>query len=316
VGLYVLRRLLAIPPLLLGASLLIFLLLRFSPGDPAEVILAQAGSYATDRQAIAELRSAWGLDLSLPVQYGRWLRQALGGELGRSFATNRPVAGLVAERLPATLLLTTGALVVAASLAVPLALVSATRAGGVVDAAARLFALTAVSMPAFWLGLLLVWLFAVRLGWLPATGGDTPRHLVLPVLVLAAGVAAGEMRLLRASLLDVLAAPSTTVARAKGLPERLVLRRHVLRAALIPFVTSFGLSVGSLLGGAAVVETVFAYPGLGKLAVDAIGQRDYPVIQAFALVTTLVFVLTSLAVDVAYALIDPRIRVGARPAAG
>jgi ABC-type dipeptide/oligopeptide/nickel transport system permease component len=170
-----------------------------------------------------------------------------------------------------------------------------------------------VSIPTFWLGLLLVWLFAVRLGWLPATGGDTPRHVVLPTLVLAAGVAATQTRLLRASLLEALAAPATVVAHAKGLPERLVISRHALRNALIPSVTALGLAFGNLLGGAAIVETVFAYPGLGKLAVDSIGQRDYPVIQAFVLLTTLVFILSSLAVDVLYAAIDPRVRLGGAP---
>jgi ABC-type dipeptide/oligopeptide/nickel transport system permease component len=310
-GQYLVRRLLAIPPLLLGASLVVFLMLRLSPGDPAEVILAQAGAYANDRQALEELRRAWGLDLTLPAQYARWLGELASGELGRSFATNRPVSSLVGERLPATLALAGSALVLGAALSIPLAVISAARAGGLVDAVCRLFALAGVSVPAFWLGLLLVWLFAVRLGWLPATGGDTPRHLIPPAVVLAAGVAAGEVRLLRASMLEVLGTPATTVARAKGLPERLVLMRHVLRRALIPFVTSLGLSLGSLLGGAAVVETVFAYPGLGKLAVDAIGQRDYPVIQAFVLLTTLVFITANFMVDALYAVIDPRIRLGA-----
>jgi peptide/nickel transport system permease protein len=300
-----------IPPLLLGASVVIFLLLRFSPGDPAEVILAQNGDYAVDRETVVQLRRTWGLDLSLPTQYGHWLTQVARGDFGRSFATSRPVSTLIAERLPATLLLSGGALLVALVVALPLGIFSAVRPGGLLDGSCRLIALAGVSMPGFWLGLLLVWTFSVRLGWLPAIGSGTARHLVLPTIALAAGVAATQTRLIRASLLEVLAQPYVDVARAKGLTERTVILRHAVRNALIPTVTALGLSVGGLLGGAAVIETVFAYPGLGKLAVDSIGSRDYPVIQAYALLMTLVFVLSSLLVDALYGLLDPRIRLGA-----
>jgi peptide/nickel transport system permease protein len=308
---YLLRRVMAIPPLLLGASIVIFLLLRFSPGDPAEVILAQNGEYAVDRETVAQLRREWGLDLALPAQFGRWLSQLVRGDLGRSFATNRPVGELIAERLPATLVLSGGALLLALVVALPLGIVSAVRSGGPLDGVCRLVALAGVSLPGFWLGLLLVWTFSVRLGWLPAIGSGTVRHLVLPTIALAAGVAATQTRLIRASLLEVLSQPYVDVARAKGLSERLVILRHAVRNALIPSVTALALSVGGLLGGAAVIETVFAYPGLGKLAVDSIGSRDYPVIQAYALLMTLVFVVSSLLVDVLYGLLDPRIRVGA-----
>jgi nickel ABC transporter permease subunit NikB len=311
-GSYLLRRSLGILPLLLGASVVIFLLLRFSPGDPAEVILAQNGEYAVDRETVAQLRREWGLDLSLPAQYARWLTQLARGDFGRSFATSRPVGELIVERLPATLQLTAGALLLALVVALPLGVVSAVRAGGLVDGACRLVALAGVSLPGFWLGLLLVWTFSIRLGWLPAIGSGTTRHLVLPTVALAVGVATTQTRLIRASLLEVLARPYVDVARAKGLSERLVILRHGLRNALIPSVTALALSVGGLLGGSAVIETVFAYPGLGKLAIDAIGSRDYPVIQAFALLMTLVFVVSSLLVDVLYGLLDPRIRLGAR----
>lgn len=310
-GRYLLRRVLGIPPLLLGASVAIFLLLRFSPGDPAEVILAQNGDYAVDKETVAQLRREWGLDLALPTQYGRWLGQVARGDFGRSFATNRPVGELIAERLPATLTLSGGALLLALVVATPLGILSAVRSGGVLDGACRLVALAGVSMPGFWLGLLLVWTFSVRLGWLPAIGSGTIRHLVLPTIALAAGVAATQTRLIRASLLEVLAQPYVDVARSKGLSERLVIVRHGLRNALIPSVTALALSIGGLLGGAAVIETVFAYPGLGKLAVDSIGSRDYPVIQAYALLMTVVFVGLSLLVDVLYGLLDPRIRLGA-----
>ena len=311
-GAYLLRRVLALPPLLLGASVVVFLLLRFSPGDPAEVILAQSGDYAVDRETVAELRREWGLDLSVPVQYARWLGLVARGDFGRSFATSRPVVEVIGERLPATLHLTIGALLLALAVALPLGILSAVRAGGPLDGLCRLVALAGVSMPGFWLGLLLVWTFSIRLGWLPAIGSGTTRHLVLPTVALAAGVAATQTRLIRASLLDVLAQPYVDVARAKGLTERLLIVRHALRNALIPAVTALALSLGGLLGGAAVIETVFAYPGLGKLAVDAIGSRDYPVIQAYALLMTLVFAASSLLVDVLYGLLDPRIRLGAR----
>jgi peptide/nickel transport system permease protein len=311
-GGYLVRRALGIPPLLLGASVVIFLLLRFSPGDPAEVILAQNGEYVVDKETVAQLRHEWGLDLSLPIQYGRWLAQVARGDFGQSFATSRPVSALIGERLPATLQLTVGALLVALVVALPLGILSAVRAGGLLDGACRLFALAGVSLPGFWLGLLLVWTFSIRLGWLPAIGSGTTRHLVLPTIALAASVAATQTRLIRASLLDVLAQPYVDVARAKGLSERLVILRHGLRNALIPSVTALALSVSGLLGGSAVIETVFAYPGLGKLAVDSIGSRDYPVIQAFVLMMTLVFVVSSLLVDVLYGLLDPRIRLGAR----
>jgi peptide/nickel transport system permease protein len=309
---YLVRRALGIPPLLLGASAVIFLLLRFSPGDPAEVILAQHGGYTSDKETVAQLRREWGLDVSLPTQYARWLGQIVTGDFGRSFATSRPVTQLIVERLPATLQLTAGALLLALIVALPLGILSAVRAGGPIDGACRLVALAGVSMPGFWLGLLLVWTFSVRLGWLPAIGSGTPRHLVLPTIALAAGLAATQTRLVRASLLEVLAQPYVAVARAKGLSERLVIVRHSLRNALIPSVTALGLSLGGLLGGAAVIETVFNYPGLGKLAVDSIGSRDYPVIQAFVLMMTAVFVLSSLLVDMLYSLLDPRIRLGAR----
>jgi nickel ABC transporter permease subunit NikB len=309
---YVIGRLIGIPPLLLAISVVIFLMLRFSPGDPAEIILTQNGGYAIDKAMVAQLRHEWGLDLSLPAQYGRWLGQIVTGDLGRSFATGRPVSQLIVQRLPATLQLAASALVVALLVALPLGIVSAVRAGGLVDGLCRLVALAGVSMPGFWLGLLLVWTFSIRLGWLPAIGSGTARHLVLPSIALAAGVAATQTRLIRASLLEVLAQPYVTIARAKGLSERLVILRHGLRNALIPSVTALGLSLGGLLGGATVIETVFAYPGLGNLAIDSISSRDYPLIQAFVLLMTLVFVVSSLLIDILYGLLDPRIRLGAR----
>lgn len=308
---YLVGRLVSLPPLLLGVSIAIFLLLRFSPGDPAERLLSANGEYLADRQAVQELRRQWGLDLALPVQYHRWIRQILSGDLGRSFASNRPVVESIRERLPATLQLAAAALALAVLIALPLGVIAAATAGGPIDGLCRLIALVGVSLPGFWLGLLLVWAFAVKLGWLPAIGAGGPQHLVLPAATLAVGVAATQARLIRASLLEVLGEPFTVVARAKGLREQRVLLGHALRNALIPPITALGLSLGSLLGGAVVVETVFAYPGLGKLAIDSIAARDYPVLQAFVIMMTLIFAAASLVVDVLYAAIDPRVRIGA-----
>jgi ABC-type dipeptide/oligopeptide/nickel transport system permease component len=308
---YLARRLLALPPLLQGVSLVIFLVLRASPGDPAERVFSDNGAYAADRQAVAALRTSLGLDLSLPVQYGHWLRQVVVGDFGRSYASGRQVIEVIGERLPATLRLTGVALAIALAVGAPLGIVAAAQAGRPLDALSRLIALVALSVPSFWLGLLLIWTFAVKLGWRPAIGAGGLRHLLLPGCALAAGVAATQARLIRASLLEVLDQPYTVVARAKGVAERNILLRRALGNALIPPVTALGLSLGSLLGGAAVVETVFAYPGLGKLAVDAIAVRDYPVIQAFVVLMTLVFVLAGLLVDLLHVAIDPRVRPGA-----
>ncbi len=313
---YLVARLLAVPPLLLGVSVVVFLLLRFSPGDPAERILSQGGDYGADRAAVEALRHELGLDLSLPAQYGRWLAQLGRGDLGRSFATRRPVVDEIGARLPATLQLAGTALVLSILLALPLGVLSAWRPGGPLDLLCRLLCLGGVSLPSFWLGLLLAWLFAVQLGWLPAIGRGGPQHLVLPALALGAGIAAGQARLLRAALLDALARDYTRLAHAKGLPLRAVVLGHALRNALLAPLTALGLSLGSLLGGAAVIETVFAYPGLGKLAIDAIGARDYPLIQAFVLLMTVIFIAGNLAVDILYGLVDPRIRVGGRAVGG
>jgi peptide/nickel transport system permease protein len=313
-GRYLLGRLLSIPPTLLGVSLVIFLLLRFSPGDPAERILSQGGDPAADPAAVAALRRELGLDLALPAQYARWLGRVVTGDFGDSFTSGRPVTEALAQRLPATLALAGATLALALALALPLGILAAARAGGPLDALCRLVALAGVSLPGFWLGLLLVWTFAVRLGWFPAIGGGTPRHLVLPAITLATGIAATQARLIRASLLETLGQPYVATARAKGLREGAILVRHALRNALIAPLTALGVSLGSLLGGAVVVETVFAYPGLGKLAIDAISTRDYPVIQAFVVIMTAVFIGAGLLVDLLYVVVDPRVRVGGRAA--
>jgi peptide/nickel transport system permease protein len=250
------------------------------------------------------------------VQYGIYLGRMLQGELGRSVRSGLPVADEIAVRLPRTLQLAGLSLLVAAAIGIPIGVLSATRANTWVDATSMIFALLGVSMPIFWLGLLLIIFFALTLpswlGWggpiLPPTGSGTWKHLVMPTIALAANSMAIQARMTRACMLDVLRADYIRTARSKGVSERTVIYRHGLRNALIPIITVIGLQFGTLMGGAVLTETVFAWPGIGRLLVDAIGYRDYPVIQGTVLVITLGFVLVNLLVDVLYAYLDPRIR--------
>jgi peptide/nickel transport system permease protein len=309
---YILRRLLWAVPVLLGASFLVFSSIRWVPGDPA---IALAGELATP-EFVARVRADMGLDQPLLVQYGIYLGRMLQGELGRSVRSGLPVADEIAVRLPRTLQLAGLSLLVAAAIGIPIGVLSATRANTWVDATSMIFALLGVSMPIFWLGLLLIIFFALTLpswlGWggpiLPPTGSGTWKHLVMPTIALAANSMAIQARMTRACMLDVLRADYIRTARSKGVSERTVIYRHGLRNALIPIITVIGLQFGTLMGGAVLTETVFAWPGIGRLLVDAIGYRDYPVIQGTVLVITLGFVLVNLLVDVLYAYLDPRIR--------
>ncbi len=308
---YLLRRLLLAIPVLLGASFLVFASIRFVPGDPA---IALAGELATP-QLVAQVRAEMGLDRPILVQYGIYLKRSLQGDLGRSVRSSLPVSREIAARLPKTIQLAVLSLLVAAAIGIPLGVLSAIRANSWLDGGSMIMALLGVSMPIFWLGLMLMILFAVLLPrWLglsgpvlPPTGSGTWRHLVMPTIVLAANSMAVQARMTRACMLEVLQADYVRTARAKGLSERAVIYRHALRNALIPIVTIIGLQFGTLLGGAVLTETVFAWPGLGRLLVDAIGFRDYPVIQGAVLVITVGFVLVNIVVDVLYAWLDPRI---------
>lgn len=302
-------RLALIPPMLLGVSLLVFTMLRLGPGDPALDYLRLSQVPPTDA-AIADARAMLGLDRPFLVQYLDWLWHALQGDFGLSYATRRPVLPELLGYLPATLELAGTALVVSLAFSLPLGAWAAGHRGGWQDRLVRGIAVLGVSLPNFWVAFLLVAAFSVSLGWLPAMGSGTALHLVMPALAICLMSLSVNARLLRASMLEVAGARHVLYARLRGLPERAVTRRHVFRNALVPVVTATGMHVGELLGGALVVETIFSWPGVGRYAVSAIYDRDYPVIQCFTLVMTVVFVLCNLAVDLAYAWLDPRIRLG------
>jgi peptide/nickel transport system permease protein len=301
---YVVRRVLLVIPVMLGVSLIVFVLMHFTPGDPALLML---GERATEEQ-LQLLRQEMGLLEPLPVQYARFLGAALQGDLGRSYRSGRPVVTEVLSRLPATAELALAAVAIAVLISVPLGVLSAVKQYSLLDNAGMLLALLGASLPSFWLGLMLILLFAVNLGWLPPSGRDGLPSLVLPALTLGAGAAALITRMTRSSMLEVINQDYVRTARAKGLPEKTVIYSHALRNALLPVVTVIGLQFGALLGGAVITETVFAWPGAGRLAVEAIRAKDYPVVQGAVLMLALAFAFVNLLVDLIYAFLNPRIR--------
>lgn len=313
---YVLRRLLLLFPVLFGITVLVFGLIHLIPGDPVIVIL---GSEYTSENAEA-LREQLGLDDPLPVQYGRWMGDVLRGDLGYSLFpfggvryTGRPVSQLILSRMPLTFALTMGTMMLAVAIAVPIGLLTAVRPNSAFDNIMRVVAMLGISMPVFWFGLLLILVFAVQLRWLPSTGNFNSagwKAIILPVVTLGIAQAALITRMTRSSMLEVLGEDYIRTARAKGLKNATIHWRHALRNAQIPVVTVVGLQFGSLLGGAVLTETIFSMPGLGRLLVDSVFRRDYTVIQGCILVITLMFVLTNLAVDLLYAWLDPRVRLG------
>jgi peptide/nickel transport system permease protein len=296
---------------LFGVSLLVFLLMRLT-GDPVAVMLPPEAT-AEDH---AELRRELGLERSLPEQFGIFLANAVRGNFGQSYRHHQPALDLVLERLPATIQLTLAALLVSLALAIPAGIIAALRRGSAFDSLSRLLALLGQAMPTFWLGLMLILLFAVRLRWLPPSGRGGLEYLVLPALTLGTYSAALTMRLLRSSLLEVLGREYVRTARAKGLGERAVVVRHALKNAAIPVVTVVGLQMGRLLAGSVVTETVFGYGGMGLLAVQAIVGRDLTIVQAFVLVAAVIILAINLLVDLLYLALDPRIRYGRQAAAG
>jgi len=299
-----LTRCLAGVPALLLVTVLVFAVIRLIPGDPARLL---AGDMATE-ETVAELRQRWQLDRPLPVQYAAYLERLARGDLGRSTATSLPVAGELAERFGRTLLLAAAAILVAATLGVLLGILSATRRGSGLDVVATVLALAGVSTPIFWSGLILILLFSVTLGWLPAGGTGTLRHLVLPAVSLGFFGAGVLARQTRSGLLEVLGQDFVRTARAKGLPERLVVVKHALKNALIPVVTVLGDQFGRLLGGAILTETVFSWPGMGRYLIEAISQRDYPAVQGAILIFAAAVVVINLLVDLSYGALDPRVR--------
>lgn len=302
-GTYIVRRLLTLPLMLLGVSIAVFLILHLIPGDPARMA---AGPDATE-QDVAQIRTNYGLDQPLTVQYGIYLKRLLQGDLGESFQTLAPVTEGIARTFPATLELTIAGMLVAIALGVPLGIYSALHPRGAADRFVTSLAVFGISIPGFFLGLLLMLVFASMLGWVPPTGRGTWRHLVLPALTLGLPYVAAFARLTRSSMLDVLSEDFVRTARAKGLSWPKVTYRHAMRNASIPIVTVLGLDFGRLLGGAAIVETVFAWPGMGRYMVDAIMVRDIYVIQGTVLVFAVSVVAINLLVDVIYGIIDPRI---------
>ena len=301
---YVARRLVHGLGVLLGVSLLVFGL-TWLTGDPVTVLVP----LNTPPAEMARLRHELGLDRPVVVQYVDFVAHAVRGDFGTSLRHRAPALPLVIERLPATLLLLASALLVTLGLGVPLGIVAAAFSGRAPDLLARLAALLGQSLAAPWLGLLLILLFAVQLRWLPSSGAARPEALVLPAFVAGLYPAAGLTRLLRAGLLEALSAEYVRAARGKGLPERLVVWRHALKNAALPVVTYVGVQVAFLFGNSVVAEAIFAYPGMGRLAVDAIGARDLPLIQAFVTLAAVVVVLVNLFVDLLYVWLDPRVRL-------
>jgi peptide/nickel transport system permease protein len=286
------------------ATLVVFLLLHITPGDPATLIL---GDQATPEQ-VADLRRSMGLDRPLYEQYGRFLANAVRGDFGLSIRAQRPALMYVLERLPATLQLSAGAFVFAVLTGIPIGILSAVKRLSLWDHGAMFVALLGQSMPVYWLGLMLIVIFAVHLRWLPASGMGQLQHLILPAFTLGMFLIGLIIRLMRSSMLDVLNRDYIRTAHAKGLSQHIVLVRHALKNACIPVVTVLGLQMGTLLGGAVITETVFAWPGMGMVTVTAIHQRDYPVVQSAVLVLAVLVVLINWCVDLVYHYLDPRIR--------
>jgi peptide/nickel transport system permease protein len=302
---YIWQRLLQAIPVLVGISVLTFAMLHLVPGDPVEIF---AGDKPLTPERADELRHQLGLDRPLYIQYLDYASHALRGDLGVGLRSQRPVLDSIVEALPSTLELTSAALLLALAAGVSLGIIAAVAHGSWLDTAAMSFALLGVSVPVFYSGLLLILFFSFRLGWFPATGQGGAERLVLPSVALGLASAAALARLVRSSMLEVLSQEYVVTARAKGLAERAVILGHALKNALIPTVTLLGLQLGALLGGAVVTETIFSRPGIGRLAVDAIGNRDFPLIQGTVLFAAVTYVLVNLAVDVLYAVVDPRIR--------
>ena len=303
---YIARRLLLAIPVLVGVSIAAFSMMHLIPGDPALAML-RGQPQVTDAD-VQRVREQLGLNDPVPIQYLKYVSRAVQGDFGRSVQTRRPVLSDLAAQAPSTIELALAAIALAVTLGIVLGVVSALNQNTWIDTFAMLGALFGVSMPSFWFGLILIFIFALKLGWLPATGQGGPERLVLPALALGMDFSAVTARLVRANLLEVLVADYVRTARAKGLSQRLVMIRHALRNAMIPSITIIGLQVGTLLGGAVVVETVFARQGIGRLLVGAILAQDFPVVQAIVLMAAVVYVLLNLGVDLAYAVFDPRIR--------
>jgi peptide/nickel transport system permease protein len=303
---YLTQRLAGAVLVVFGVISIVFLLIHLIPGDPVEIMLGEAAS-ATDREA---LRVALGLDQPVMLQFTHYLQGLLQLDLGTSLQSRRPVTDLLWERLPATLLLASVTLAITLAMALPLGVFAAVRRGSRWDDGAMAFSMLGVSIPNFWLGPLLILVFSLWLGWFPVSGRESVGSVVLPALTLGTGLTAVLSRMVRSSMLEVLGEDYIRTARAKGLPPHRVILHHGLRNALLPVITLLGLQLGALLAGAVITETVFSWPGIGLLTIEAIQSRDYPVVQACVLLISVGYVLVNLLTDIAYAWADPRIRLG------
>lgn len=315
---YIVRRFLMMIPVVLIVTALLFILSQATPGDPASVTIGQETDLSKSEyeQTLKNLRAKYDLDKPLPIQYVLWVSRASVGNLGNSYRSNQPVREAIAERLPVTLELGGLSLLLSWVIAIPAGVIAASHRNKIQDVGANFVGLLGLSLPNIWVAFVLIYVFAVRLQWLPPSGfvpfREDPvanlRSMALPVFTLGTSGAAVVMRLTRSSLLEVISQDYMRTARAKGLRERAILWRHGMRNALIPIVTIVGLELGGILGGAFIIETIFSLPGMGKLAVDAIYARDYPVVQGVLLVSTITYLVANFAVDVSYGLLDPRIR--------
>ena len=314
---YIVRRLLQAIPTLLVISFLIFSLLYVTPGDPVELI------FGTEDQSLSEeqrqiIMEEWGLDKPFLIRYKDFVVDALGGDLGVSYATNQPVFESVMERMPATFTLAAFAMILSLIISVPLGMLAALKHNSIWDSLATALATIGVSLPKFWFGLVLMIYFSLKLGWLPSTGsadlmtdglGEFLKHIIMPGSALALGMAATQTRMIRSSMLDVLGQDYVRYARSKGLREKIVIWGHAFKNAMIPVITVVGSEIGSLLGGAVVTDSIFSWPGVGRLAVNSISKRDYPMIQGITLLLCTSYLVINLLVDIVYAWVDPRIRL-------
>jgi len=334
-GIKILERVLGTIPIMFGVAIVVFFFIRLTPGDPVDIMMGQGGAISTGE--IEQLREEFHLNEPLPVQLWYFLRDAVQGDLGYSYVLKRPVTELIGERLPATIELAVGALLFSLIVALPIGVISAVKQNSLLDRLSMSTAFLGISMPGFWLGIILILIFAVRLHWLPVQGrvgldadleqrtgffvldslltGNTKalvsslKHLTLPSITLGAPVAAVIARVLRSSMLETLRSDYVTLARSKGAAEWLVILKHALRNAMIPTVTVVGLQIGILLGGNMVIETVFSWPGLGRMVVKAIFDRDFPLIQGAVMIYAFTFVMANLLVDILYTYLNPRIKL-------
>ncbi|MGL5055583.1 MAG: nickel ABC transporter permease [Fusobacteriaceae bacterium] len=301
---YILKRLMMLIPVIIGVSFLVFTIMSLTPGDPAQLILGESAP----KEAILKLRQEMGLDDHFLVQYFNFAKRAIVGDFGRSYTTGREVFNEIFSRFPNTLLLATSGVLISVCIGIPVGIISATRQYTFIDSFSMVAALLGVSMPNFWLGLMLILTFSVKLGMLPSGGFESMKSLILPAFTLGVGSAAIVTRMTRSSMLEVIRQDYIRTARAKGVTEKKVVNKHALKNALIPVITVVGLQFGNLLGGAVLTETVYSWPGVGRMMVDAIRQKDTPTVLATVVFLATVFSVVNLIVDILYAYVDPRIK--------